>query len=438
MTPHRRDVDPKSFRGKFYLLVIDKLVISAVIALALAMYDIWKTEDSRRYDEARQETDLAFRRAEYVQNLVPIVLDPATGVLVRSEVLSALVDTESISPESAVGFAQQLLLSDLLGTRRYHRRYVSSAREGDVLLSTVLKVMPAALPSVLNEFDHVANRHQVGRKTNPRDKEMRILNDAMGFWIDVFRKTVEQFDDGELLFLDSEPFLSQNFATIVAIVPTLSPADAARWMEREVKAVKTIGALQLVQDQSEHPIATEYLRTAVNPKSGAGVGTEVIDFASGVIRQLRRSDVMSLELSAEILNIVLKRENRSLHKRHSVEHERNPARDHFFEAAEYLRRLGSVPKVVEALESRVIAELQKFYQTIDTASLESLEYRSYPIELALVGFLAKSSSSSSQKLSAETQRTLSDLFAIGDDKLQSIGLLYQANCWKGTERCRVR
>ena len=430
MSRHNQGVDAESFRGKLYLLVIDKIVIGAAIAVAFFIYDAWKTKEFRHYEDARQETDLGFRRAEYVKDLVPIVLDSDAGVFVRAEVLSALVDTESISPQSAVGFAQQLLLADLLGASRQHRAYVSTVHEGDVLFATVMKVVPAALPSVLNEFNHVATRGRIERARDSLSEEARILNDATGFWIDVFQETVARFDDGELSFLDSEPFLSENFTVIVAIVPTLSRTDGKRWMKREVKALRTIGALRLVQSERTSQCATALLRATINPKTG----TESLDFASEVIRKLHESAVVSSELSAEVLKIVLSRENLTLHRRYLGD-ERSPVEDHFYQAAEYLTWSGGFPQVVEALEPRVIAEVRRFYERIGAAPVESLEYTNYPIEWILVRFLIESNSAADKKPSADAQRVLADLFAMGDDKLKRTGLMQHANCWKGTEPC---
>jgi predicted Co/Zn/Cd cation transporter (cation efflux family) len=67
-------IEPETFREKLYLLVIDKVVIGALIAIAFIVYDQWKTQEVRRYTDTQEEVQLAFRRAEYVKQLIPIVL----------------------------------------------------------------------------------------------------------------------------------------------------------------------------------------------------------------------------------------------------------------------------------------------------------------------------------------------------------------------------
>ncbi len=90
-------VDPESFRGKLYLLVLDKVVIGALIAIAFLVYDRWKTEEVRRYTVAQEETQLGFKRAEYVKQLVPIVLNGHQDIQYRAHAFSV---TPRQSPSS--------------------------------------------------------------------------------------------------------------------------------------------------------------------------------------------------------------------------------------------------------------------------------------------------------------------------------------------------
>lgn len=96
-----KQVNPDSFSAKLWLLVLDKLVIGAIVFGVFAGYKQWETDESRKYNEP-------FTRAEYIKELVPIVLDNDNEPQVRAYTLGALVDTQSVSPESAVYFAAQL------------------------------------------------------------------------------------------------------------------------------------------------------------------------------------------------------------------------------------------------------------------------------------------------------------------------------------------
>lgn len=48
-----RTVDVGSFEGRVFLLVLDKLLIGAIIAMALGVYDRYRTVDQRRFAKER-------------------------------------------------------------------------------------------------------------------------------------------------------------------------------------------------------------------------------------------------------------------------------------------------------------------------------------------------------------------------------------------------
>ncbi len=430
--------DPETLRGKLLLLVLDKLVIGAVLAFAFFGYDLWKTREVRSYNEVRQRTELGFKRAEYVKELVPVALDPTGDVLVRAQALTALVDTEAISPMSAVTFAGRLLLSDVLAARRYtltyenpvngeiHRRTLSAEGEEEVLLNTLLKVMPSGLPAVLSEFAHARTQHRIAtsRSTGERTdiEESRILNDAVGFWIRLFRETTARFDDEELEFLAAEPFLSNNLALLDAIVPSLDRQDAQRWLRRQNEALKTLGALRLMQEREPTDAAVEFLRESVNPSSG----TPSVAFATQVIERLHSHAVVSSDLSAETLLVVLAGRGLSL----GVIEERRDSDDHFFAASEYLVWSGRFPQIAEPLEEEVRSELTQFLSMIQSTPVEDLDYENHPVEWTLVRFLMDSNSASNLEPSPDAKRLLRGLFSLEQDKLVRTGLDHYAREWR--------
>ncbi len=40
-------INPESFAGRFYLLVIDKIIIGAIVAGAIVLYDQYRTSETR-------------------------------------------------------------------------------------------------------------------------------------------------------------------------------------------------------------------------------------------------------------------------------------------------------------------------------------------------------------------------------------------------------
>ena len=356
---NKSTVDPESFRGKLYLLVIDKIVIGGMIAVAFVVYSCVQTVDTRRYDEARREVDLGFKRAEYVKELVPIAIDQNGDVLVRAQALTALIETGSISSQSAVSFAQRLLLSDLLGRGRTAtyvnpgndevREYSFSSNTVDeILLVPMIKVMPMGLPFVIAEYtETVEQRRALTSQTPGYFEQSRILNATSGFWIRLFRETVSRFKDSDLALIDSEDYLAQNLADVKAIVPTLSRYDAEEWFKRENRALKIIGALHLVRSRDTPRSAVAFLSSEMNPNHGM----TSVDFASAVIKLLHRYIVVHPELSAEALAVVLRRDNLSLHREYPGD-ERSPVEDHFMWQPNISCGLVSILRLLARLKDR--------------------------------------------------------------------------------------
>ena len=103
------DKDPSdTFSGKVLLLLIDKIAIGGIIALVLLGYSIWQTRDQRSYDE---KITLSFKRAEYIKELAPMVVDQKNDPISRAQALFALIETNSISDKTAFVLTGRLLRS---------------------------------------------------------------------------------------------------------------------------------------------------------------------------------------------------------------------------------------------------------------------------------------------------------------------------------------
>ena len=103
-----------AFCQRLLLLIVDKVVIGALIALAFVVYDRWKTDETRRYNDVRREVELEFTRNQHVREFLPVVLNSTEEPLVRIESLAALVDTQSISSLSTMRLAHRLMLDGIL------------------------------------------------------------------------------------------------------------------------------------------------------------------------------------------------------------------------------------------------------------------------------------------------------------------------------------
>ena len=427
-----KQIDPDSYRGKLRLIIIDKIIIGALIAVAFAVFDGYKTRELRRYDDSRREVDLGFRRAEYVKELVPIAMDRSKDVFVRAQALSALVTTESISAESAVSLTRKLLRSNVLGVDSYTIDGVTFLREteADMLLSTMIKIMPDGVPVVLGEYTHVSVELDEARKISD-ERQVDMLNETSMFWRHVFQNTVTKLNDTELSFWNSEPFLIENLWKIDAIVPDipeLTSEEAEQFFVRETISLKTVGALRLVDpessgSQSETQSAMTFLKPILNLSPTA---SRV--FAVEVIKLLRRHEVVSSELSAEALEFVLTRQDVELEEGINRRDE-GDAETYFDHVADYLAWSGKFSKVVAELEERVIIELGEFYNMIKDVDEESLQpERSYPVAWTFVQFLTNAKSAD-VVLGSDAVQLLSDLFAIERAKLEKTRLVHYAASW---------
>lgn len=434
------NIDPETFRGKLYLLVLDKVVIGALIAIAFLVYDQWKTQEIRRYASAQEETQLGFRRAEYVRQLVPIVLDSKQDILYRAHSLGALVETKSIDANSAVNFAQKLLDSNVLGSEEYTKddqnvpRFIHRSPTGeDYFLATMLKTMPSGLPALLNEY-----RQNLLRLTGQEREVPRVLNDAAGFWRRLFRETIRRHRDSELDLLDSDEFLVNNLDALHTIVPEfLTRGEADELAKRGVKGLRILGSIRLLRSSREaNAHAVMQLRSVADPASRDRYALEL---AAKIIERLPKDHLLCASLSSQLLAIVLRREDMALHRK-QLGDERSPVEDRFHAATEYLVWCAGFPKDAPQLEPTVLPVIREFYEQLKRTPVGSplgLNYPmsemfrlNYPIEWALIRILMKANSGPNRAPGSEAERLLSDIFSLPEEKLVQGGLHHFAREWK--------
>lgn len=133
-------IDSDSFRGKLYLLVIDKLVIGAVIALAFVVYDLRRTAELQRYEtrakdvQQRYETQakdvqLQFERAKLVREFMPVIAGREADVATRAYVLRSAIAIGALDAEAGVELGRKLL-GDGLDDQTFTRVMASTMPNG--------------------------------------------------------------------------------------------------------------------------------------------------------------------------------------------------------------------------------------------------------------------------------------------------------------------
>jgi hypothetical protein len=257
-------IDPDSLAGKLWLLLFDKIVLGAVIAVAFLGYERWKTVDQRTYDD---KVTLAFQRANYIKELVPIVSDSKQDVSVRAMSLIALIETRSIGDSSALALSERLLKAGLIRSD-YPERFRWNRRHP--LLDALQSRMPAGLDAFLQQYmTHMASASNVDRSR----EDVGNQHDADEFWSELFYSTVEQNTDSDLSIMDSVDFLNKYLWVMDRLVGLVEGETRQRlgreWFTRNPKGIRLLAALRGIGDvgRTQHAAALVYILDLITPIS---------------------------------------------------------------------------------------------------------------------------------------------------------------------------
>jgi uncharacterized membrane-anchored protein YhcB (DUF1043 family) len=115
--------EPESFRQKILLLVIDKIIIGALIALAVVIYDHYKTKEAQQFqtEEARQALEGQKQISEGVGRIQKEMSN-------QSAQIQKQVADDSRNSQAAIAKSSQQLQEDLANVQLRFER-ARSARE---------------------------------------------------------------------------------------------------------------------------------------------------------------------------------------------------------------------------------------------------------------------------------------------------------------------
>ena len=452
-----------AFFQRLLLLVVDKIIIGAIVAAAFVVYDQWKTEETRQYDDIRRQVDLEFTRNEHVRQFLPVVLDSSEDSLIRIESLAALVDTMSLSADSQVRLAQRLILDGILTATsievtpfsvlnedfgRTLRRTPYRGPEADLLAELLDSTMPSGLTTVVSAYEGVGLELDTLAEDNRADQVVRRerLEDARQFWVRIFLDTVAASDDSALTPLDAERFRVRNLRVIDDLAKRISDAEAAQWFEKTSSVIRTIGAVGLACRGGGGSVAPSANVREVNVDSGPGFPS-CDDLASGAssdtavryrdavayLVQLVESasteedlrfaaalvDVVRLRLihAPELVNTVLDS---------AISHRHQPTtttagRRLSEEFSDYLYWGVLDSDVAEMIVPRVADEVRHFVERTARVPLDSLGDRDqYRVDQVMVRILSNVTSRT-PSARQQAQEVLANLYAVGREKLLVMG-----------------
>lgn len=438
---------PDSLRAKLLLLVVDKLVIGALIALAFVVYDQWKTRETDRYQEAQRERDFDFKRAEYVRDLVPLVLAPSNDIRLRGQAFAALVNTRSIDPISTVQLAQELLMSDILSADLQPVQlplgaaadtdtvYVHTSAQFDFLTQTLLKVMPQALLPALDKFEYADTKYRSltvnSRNTTPQ-AGAHTWATAASFWIHLLHDDADRYVDSLASPFDPDSILLRRFDVVARMMSENSLDDSQRWARSRTRALRLLGSLHRLY-WTHDTLAAAYIVSVIDPKPSES------SLRLAYLTLLSLDDTKQVawpprqvypQIARSLLTIVLRGPHSSIVASSDTDTQL-AWRQRFYGAGAYLDRLSTYPGIEATLEPQIIVALRGYSATLRRADEKDLRWGGdlYPTQRILVAALVAADTTRGISASHAAESLLADLFAVVPDKLLRVGIADEAASW---------
>lgn len=420
MARHLLNIDPESFRGKLYLLVFDKVVLGALIGIAFFVYKQWEIKDQRAYED---RTTLAFQRAGYVKELVPMVVDSSRELAARSQALIALIETGSVGDKNALGLTEFLLRQGLIRSE-----YPELLRwNGDHPLIDALGTrMPSALEPVLNQYLVSA------APDDKRQIDARTRMDIEEFWSVLFVRTLDRQSDVQLALLNSDEFLSKYLWVMDRLLDRvdgyLRQKMSKVWSSRNVKGLRILAALRSVGDigLTQHALGRNYLLTVVSPPR---LTDSSLALAGTVIRMQEKRQWASRALATRCLEIVLRADDdmriapdyyrRSLAAGSYVEWYAKAKRDE----AKTPFREGDGGNGWDEIQPAIVAGLKAYLSRMAIEKVEASDFGpttkrnsiALPLALILLDGIKRG-----EKPSEATRQLLMEMASFSDDRLSAL------------------
>jgi hypothetical protein len=237
MRPGMR-IDSESFRGKLYLLVVDKLVIGAVIALAFVVYDLRRTADLQRYETQAKDVQLQFERAKLVREFMPLIAGREADVVTRAYVLRSAIAIGALDAEAGIELGRNLL-ADGLDDQTFVRVMAPTMPNGLPALARFGEQMSLPLRPISPLISGTFRPESVPPDLRGPLREARL-------WRRVIFETTPSFE-GSYEPLEKPAGLSQ---LLYGLYVLLNPGDA--WEAIDLSNRRSRGT-RLIDTQTERP-----------------------------------------------------------------------------------------------------------------------------------------------------------------------------------------
>jgi len=287
-------MDPDSFAGKVWLLVIDKLFIGALIGVAFLVFYLWSNAREQRLTEQRHQQQLDLEKARLASEILPSIADSSFESDHRANLLSILTESRAISAGTTARLAAILLDSNVT-----ERAFVQS-------------VEPALLQDMkpfLREAGNVVFSWKRGNTNasicdgrswgDDRPTETDEARQALSRWRAAFDALVRVEDGPALEALNSEEFLGENLYVLAHVVHAGSSARANSFTAARSFGVRLIGHLQLVAYEPRNSGSIDFIANAIS--IGDLQSPEDFRFAKQIVHVLQDSnEIFSGSLRGDI------------------------------------------------------------------------------------------------------------------------------------------
>lgn len=231
-------INPDSFKGKVLILIIDKLVIGAVLALAFFIYDQYKDERARVERIESQNIQLDFERAKMAKEFWPIIMDSKNDIVVRGYTLRSAIMSKAIEPNTGLEVAYKLYREGLNGDD-FTIICKAALPEGTPALLKCAKNLTQEYLSIqnpdgtLNQPDSVVNLADYLNRIDKFKKSFRLILEES-----IQEKGIESFK-----ILDEQNFLADNIAALYFIFKSERVEDHMKLANNKLNGLRLVSSL---------------------------------------------------------------------------------------------------------------------------------------------------------------------------------------------------
>ena len=250
------DVDADSTKGKLILLLMDKLLVGAVIALVFVLYDTQKGQEQHNFETrmlqlthdlevernnqaaernlASQQIQQEYERSKILKESLPLIFDEERDITTRGYLLRSLLRTKAIDGEAGVRFGNNL---------------VSSGLEPEHFMIIAKEALPEGIPALAQYGHSISVKPDVivdpesGRETGDVSKELQVAR----LWRAALLESIPELETSDSAILEETKNLAKYLG---GLYPLLSPGnlvDAIELSRSSSRGIALIGNISRIE-----------------------------------------------------------------------------------------------------------------------------------------------------------------------------------------------